>query len=253
MARQSIWTSRLAALALFALVVTPATAQRGGGFGGGGGGQRSAAAQEPQIKPYADVITDKAVTAEGVFKTHRIGEKLYFEIPKDELNKDFLWVTEVADTPEGGYNGTATGDLVVQWQRVDDKILLRQMNFNNRAVDSEALELGIQHSNVPPIIESFNIAALSDDGAAVIDVTSLYTSNPPEFDVARRLRVGALDPSRSYLDKVKTFPTNIEVRSVMTFRQGTPPPTTNGPGRRFPGFGATNSGPSNTAVVNYSM
>ena len=41
------------------------------------GGQRNT----PQVKPYTDVVTSEAVTKAGVFKTHRVGAKLYFEIP----------------------------------------------------------------------------------------------------------------------------------------------------------------------------
>jgi hypothetical protein len=209
------------------------------------GGQRST----PQIKPYTDVVTAEAETKSGVFKTHKIGGKLLFEIPPTELNKDFLWLTTIAATPQGGYNGTAAADLMVQWQHVNGRIFLRQMRTRNRAVGSPALELGVARSNVPPIIMAFGIEAMSPEGHYVIDVTNLYTSNPPEFDVAQTLRVGSLDSSRSFFDRVKAFPTNIEVVSVLTFRQGSPPPAGAGGGG---GRGGGQS-PSNTAVVNYSM
>lgn len=232
---------------VFALSVSGlVSAQRGGG---GGGGQ-----QQQQIKPYSEVVTAEAVSADGVFKTHRIGTKLYFEIPKSELDKDFLWVTTIAATPQGGYGGTAADDLMVRWQRVDDKVYLRQVRTRNRSVGDAALTLGVANSNVDPIIMAFNVEAVSDQGAPVIDVSTLYTSNPSEFDVASTLRVGGLDSSRTYLEKVKTFATNIEVRTVMTFRQGAAPAAGAGGGRGPGGFGGGGgSGPSNTATVNYSM
>ena len=37
-------------------------------------------------KPYADVITAKAKTDKGLFTTHRVEDKYYFEIP-DSLRK----------------------------------------------------------------------------------------------------------------------------------------------------------------------
>src|SRR3954467_4033334 len=43
-------------------------------------------------KPYPKVITKDAKTRSGMFKTHLVGEKLYFEIPSRELNKDMLLV-----------------------------------------------------------------------------------------------------------------------------------------------------------------
>ncbi len=232
---------RLTAVVLASLAAISAFAQRGGG------------AASQQIKPYAEVITAEAETKAGVFKTHRIGTKLYFEIPTLELGKDFLWLTTVAATPQGGYNGTAAADLMVRWERVGDRIFLRQVRTRNRAVGSEALELGVAMSNVPPIIMAFNVEAMSPEGSAVIEVTNLYTTNPPEFDVASALRVGGLDATRSFLDKVKAFPTNIEVRSVLTFRAGAAPPAGAGGGPGGGGRGGGGQSPSNTAIINYSM
>ena len=242
-------------LLLALLMSTTAFAQRGGGQRGGGGGQDESGkeAQKSQIKDYADVITEEADTKEGVFKTHMVKNKLYFEIPTSEYGKPFIWKTTIAGTPEGGYNGTAAGTRTVYWERHDDKVFLRQLRTANRAVDSEALQRGVEFSNVPPIIMAFNIEALGEDDAPVIDVSKLYTSDPPEFSVSRSLRVGSLDGSRSYIDKVKAFPINIEVRSVLTFKQGSTSTGGGRPGGPPRGFGGGGSGPSNTAIVNYSM
>src|SRR3982751_4762618 len=38
-------------------------------------------------KPYKDVITDKAITDEGLFKVHKVDDKYYFEIP-DSLRSE---------------------------------------------------------------------------------------------------------------------------------------------------------------------
>src|SRR6188508_1812422 len=53
---------------------------------GGRGGQ---ATGEP--RPYAQVITAEAKSKAGVFTLHRIKERLYYEIPTKELDKEFLW------------------------------------------------------------------------------------------------------------------------------------------------------------------
>ena len=43
-------------------------------------------------RPYPRVITRDAKTRVGMFKTHIIGDRLYFEIPRQELNRDMLMV-----------------------------------------------------------------------------------------------------------------------------------------------------------------
>ena len=54
---------------------------------GGAGG----APQAP--RPYRQVITDRAVTQSGLFKVHRIGERLLFELPTTQLDKEMLLVS----------------------------------------------------------------------------------------------------------------------------------------------------------------
>ena len=46
--------------------------------------------KEDETKSYADVITDEAVTSEGLFDTHMIGDDLYFEIPLEMMEREML-------------------------------------------------------------------------------------------------------------------------------------------------------------------
>jgi hypothetical protein len=46
--------------------------------------------QTPEPKPYDRVITKDAKSDTGIFTVHRIKEKWYYEIPKSELNREFL-------------------------------------------------------------------------------------------------------------------------------------------------------------------
>jgi len=56
---------------------------------------------QPEIKPYDRVITKEAKSDEGVFTIHTIKDKVYYEIPKSELGKEFLWVSQI-QTPDDG-------------------------------------------------------------------------------------------------------------------------------------------------------
>src|SRR5688500_19310063 len=96
----------------------PAGDQQGEEGGGRQGRAGGAGQQPPQPRPYNRVITAQAKTDEGIFKVHRIGERVYFEIPKTELGKDFLWVNQIKKTTLGvGYGGQALGRRVVRWER----------------------------------------------------------------------------------------------------------------------------------------
>src|SRR5579872_5953815 len=59
------------------------------GGGGGRGGGANGPGQGPQ--PYDRVITKEAKTSKGVFTVHLLRDRYYYEIPKSELGKEFLW------------------------------------------------------------------------------------------------------------------------------------------------------------------
>ena len=46
--------------------------------------------KKSKIKPYKDIVTDKAVTNEGVFTTHLVDGKVYFEIPEEPVSYTHL-------------------------------------------------------------------------------------------------------------------------------------------------------------------
>ena len=52
---------------------------------------------------------------------------------------------------------------------------------------------------------------------AVIDVTRLFTTEVTEFSARTRLRARGFDPTRSFIEKTKSFPTNIEVEVSQTY------------------------------------
>ena len=93
--------------------------------------------RDPEIRPYDRVITKDAVTDTGVFTVHRIKDRLFYEIPKDKLGKEFLWVSQIAKTTLGvGYGGQALGNRVVKWERRGDRILLRSVSYEVVADDA---------------------------------------------------------------------------------------------------------------------
>jgi len=108
-------------------------AGRGGRGGAAGGGQ--GAATNPL--PYARVVTAQAQTRAGLFKVHRIGERVLFEIPRRELNKDILLVQEIAQTTLGaGYGGQAAGNRMLRFERRDNRVLLRGISNEIMASDT---------------------------------------------------------------------------------------------------------------------
>ena len=204
-------------------------AQAPGGPGGAGGPSAAMAGAggtqgDPAPRPYARIITTGARTREGMFKTHRVGSKLFFEIPRRELGRDMLLVTQIAKTTLGvGYGGEQIGDRVLRWERRDHRVLLRAVNYNIVADTSLPIAQAVAASNYHPIVAAFNVEAYGPDSAAVIDVTRLYTSGTAEFGVGNRIR-GSFDASRAFIERVASFPTNVEVEATHTYNPPPAPP-----------------------------
>ena len=153
------------------------TGARGGAPAARSGAQAGGGEAHPQ--PYGQVVTAEAETRPGLFKVHQIGAKLLFEIPRDQLDKDQLLVTEIAKTVLGaGYGGQAVSNSVLQWQLRDDKVYLRTVSYDIVADEGTPEEKAVQSANVSPIVAAFNVEAYGADSAAVIDVTRLFTQPP---------------------------------------------------------------------------
>jgi hypothetical protein len=68
------------------------------------------------IKPYDKVVTAKAVTQRGLVITHRIGEKLYFELPRSIMGSDLLLMNSIAQA-SAGQDSQYGGDWNVHGRR----------------------------------------------------------------------------------------------------------------------------------------
>ena len=212
--------------------------------------------QQPEIRPYDRVITKDAKTEQGVFTVHKIKEKIYYEIPKSELGKEFLWVSQIAKTTLGaGYGGQAAGNRVVKWDRHNNRVLLRGVSYELVADPKLPINKAVQAANNNTIIMSFFIEALGKDEAPVIDVTRLFTTEVSEFSARTRLRARGFDASRSFIERCVTFPQNIEVEATHTF---TSPPEAapvggGAPQPPVPFQQQGMAGASATVLMHYSM
>ena len=210
----------------------PTAGQDTNGAGRGGGGLPTA-----QPRPYNRVITAGALTRRGMLITHRVGDRLYFEIPRKELDKDELMIGRLTRAPAGNqtpgptnpgfgeYAGDQFAERTLRWERNGNHVILRSPSFAITADSGTSIYRSVQNSNYGPIIAMFNVDSYGPDSAAVIDVTRLFTTAVPEFQSFR----GTIDPSRSYVERTIGFPDNVEVEATQT---GVPGPA----GPTFPGL-----------------
>ena len=175
-------------------------------------------------KPYSEVITDKAKTQNGLFKVHQIDEKVYWEIPTSLLGKEILWVTTLRQTQQGYQDGGGREiqDRVVRFEKREDRILMRAVSYQARPDVEGAMKQSLELDSVEPILMTFDVKAYNNKAgdAPVVDVTSLLTGDVAEFSPRQQLGGSAhLDAARTFLDRIKALPTNIEVDVLATYTE----------------------------------
>ena len=188
-------------------------------------------------KPYKEVITDKAKTSKGLFTVHKIEDKYFFEIPDSLMGKEIMSITRLAKTATipGTYGGEMLNRQVIRFEKApENKIFLRAVQYINVSADSTApLYKAVKNSNVEPIAQAFDLKAIKKDSASktsasVIEVTDFFKGDnqifslPPYAKTTYKFTSIALD--RSYIQSIKSYPINTEIRTVKTFNAVPPMP-----------------------------
>ena len=200
-------------------------------------------------RPYAEVITAAAVSDSGMFVVHRVEDELYYEIPRDLLDRDMLLVVDQRGTARGrGYAGQEISNRIVRWERMGNRIFFRIASYAMRADSTSPVARAVELSNVAPIVMSFDIEAWSPvDSSAVVEVTRLFTTDVQELNVRQAgLRVRRFDPARSFVERARAFARNVEVSALQTFEVDSIPGA--------PGAGGYDRSLNTlTMLMNYSM
>lgn len=180
------------------------------------------------LKGYSEVITDEAITDEGLITSHRVGDDYYFEIPSDLLEKEILIVSRIAGHVKGlnfgGAGMKSRPQQVIRFQKNGSKILMRSVSFNNVADENEPIYTSVKNNNFEPIIESFSLETMKDDSSAyVVKISDFFSSDIPMIgglrdSERRRFKIKGVDKGRSMITSVKSFPENVEVRHILTYR-----------------------------------
>ncbi len=217
------------------LVSTMAMAQRdsipaglGRGNAGGGFGNLGLGNARQNPRPYKEIITDKAVSKKGMFTVHKVDDRYYFEIADVMLGREILAVTRYSKVPTvTGGRGVYGGEIANQQSLVFEKgpsnnVFLRVVTLINAADAKDEIYKAVSNSNLNAITAAFPIAAFSKDSTGVvIEVTDFFKGDNQVVSVSsgvkRTLGLSQLATDRSFIQKMSSYPINIEVRTVKTF------------------------------------
>ena len=184
-----------------------------------------------QSKKPLDLIVKEFSINKGLLITYNKGDELYFELSDSLLGKDLLMVTRYVQLP-ANYNaytnaGSKSSQLLVRFSKKRDRIILTQHSFINTAETSDPISLSVEKNNFPPILGAFDIENKESD-RYLFKVSDYFNSDSPSFNVIRKslkkkFGISSLDPKRSFIDDIKSFPENTEILHTLTYNSSKPP------------------------------
>ena len=183
--------------------------------------------KKEKVDPYKKVITNEAVTDSGFFITHVVKDKYYFELPNDVLDKEILITSRISGFVKnlnfGGAGVESRPQRVIRWQKRGNLIYMKYVSYNSIANEEDPIYTSVKNNNFEPIVMAFDIKAFGKDSTSyVIDVEPLFTTDVEligPINEAQRKAFGirGIDSKRSYVNVMKSFPKNVEVKHVLTF------------------------------------
>lgn len=176
-------------------------------------------------------LIKEAEHAEGFIDTYRKDGHLYFAIPPDMLDKEFLMNYEIARGigSSGLFGGTMLNifeaDLVAL-EKHDGKIFLVQKPHRYRADGNDAARKAVELSYGSSVLETADIAATNEDSVMLIDARKWFVSDLSRISQRLKYAVSStpgqpgnisFDEGRSHLESVKSFPRNTNINARLTF------------------------------------
>ena len=178
-----------------------------------------------KTKDFASIVSE-ATKDEGLFNVYTKKNKYYFEVPDSLIGSEMLMVTRVSKASvslPSSLRGTKLNEQVLRWEKKNDNFLLRESSYVNYANDSLPINQAVTNSNFEQILFKFKIEARNDSlKSNLIDVTSLFSSDikPLGYPQSSRKssKISSLDTKLSFIESIKSYPKNIEIRHVKTYR-----------------------------------
>jgi len=179
---------------------------------------------KPKYKPWGEV-TKEAELHEGLFDVYTKREDVMFVIKEDQLDKPYVCFMSLskgigARFVLGGL--PIAPSIMFDFHRVEDHVQMRMLNTRFRATDDEALKNAIDLSYGNSIL--FNLPIASEkDGKLIIKTNSVFVSDIGDMGFWLQIvlqKPVRMDPKKGYFKRVKTFPENVEIETMLTYSPG---------------------------------
>jgi hypothetical protein len=190
-------------------------------------------------KPFKDFITPSTQTDEGLFHVYKQDDKYFMSIPNNLLGRDILIVSRVSKSSAAtskdfyGYAGDQINNNVIRFEKgPNHKIFIKSIYYREVSKDStQEMFKAIQNNTIQPIAAAFDVKFLGKDSASSIIEFTDYINGDNEvmhFGPGTKsifginAMPGTPQADKSYIQSVKSYPANVEFKSVKTYSKAAP-------------------------------
>ena len=181
---------------------------------------------ESPFKKWDDVLKDTKAK-KGFFNLHQKRDlTLFMEIQPSQLGMDFGFISHYSKGM-GSFNivdGLSLNDTrMLRFERIGDKVYLKHINTLFTAEEGTPLRESLDDNTGHSIVGVFSIESEHDTTKALlIDFTDFVVSDYMQVSESIKLYYGGrpvmFDKSKSYVEQAMTFPKNVEIDALLTFR-----------------------------------
>ena len=181
---------------------------------------------------YKKAIKD-AKTNKGLFITHfnTKENKLYFEMPDSVFTHTYLLSNRIAgtsDTQDYVAGQMVTRPMLIRFSKDEQKVYMHLMQYSNVVDPNDPIAPSFEKNFADPVLKGFKIAGKNGSNV-LIDVSSFFGTNEkcisplkPDSPLAKlfgssKSIKGTFVPEASNILNIKTFPQNIEIKSLLSF------------------------------------
>ncbi len=192
-------------------------------------GKKKAKQEAPAKKSKYDESTDGAKMTEGIFTVYFTKKNdLLFAIPDSAFDREYLLASRVAatsDTRENVAGQMSTRPFLIRFSKDKANVYLHRAQVQNVLREGDPIEPSFKKNFLDPVLKAFPIID-TKDGKVLIDVSKFFREDeksisplsitPPGARNSNNIK-GRLDGAASTITEVKTFPSNVEIKSSMTY------------------------------------
>ncbi|MFC4665236.1 zinc-dependent metalloprotease [Falsiporphyromonas endometrii] len=152
--------------------------------------------------------------------------KVYFALPDSVFTKDYLLSSRIAgtsDTREVVAGQMSVSPFLIRFSKDSANVYLHEGQATNKVRKGDPIESSFKINFLDPILKAFPIID-TQDGKVLIDVTDFFSTDekcitPLTISANPRSRAikGSLVRGSSSVTNVKSFPLNVEIKSVLTY------------------------------------